>query len=74
MDVGITKYQILIEDITNNVIIKEKEFTNTTSSILEMELTENIPTEGSIIEISIKKTGGETTDEVHTNSIVFYLE
>ena len=70
---AITNYTVLIEDITNNLTIAENTFSNDLEEIKEFTPINNIPTDQSIIEIFVKKSGGSGNTYVDIESITFYL-
>lgn len=74
MDSGVTNFSIKINDKTNNNIIAENSFTDTTESILELTPISNVPTERSILELQIKKTGGAGSKKCYVDSVTLYLE
>jgi hypothetical protein len=73
MDNGVTSYSIKIGDKTNNTVIAENTFTNTTEGIVSCTPISNIPTGQSIIEIFIKKTGGIANQKAYVESINLYI-
>jgi len=72
-DSGITNYTVRIFDKTNNLVIEESNFTNTSEDINELTPINNIPETRATIEVLIKKTGGPSNKYVHVNSITFYF-
>lgn len=74
MESGVTNYSIRIYDKTNNLTIVENTFTNINEDILNLGLISNIPTEESVIEISVKKTGGNGNNKAYVDNITIYYK
>ena len=73
MDSGITSYDIQIRNATNGTTIVTKNLTNTTEQINDLGTLSNIPNSEARLEISVKKTGGNSSKYVYIESISFYL-
>lgn len=72
-DSGVTNFSIKIYDKTNNLIIAENTFTDSSENFLDITPLSNIPTTRSLIEILIKKTGGTISDYAHIENISLYF-
>lgn len=73
MDSGVTDYSIRILDITNNLVIVEQTFTNTAESSLDLGVLSNIPVNQAILEMQIRKSGGNNSKRVYVNSLALYV-
>src|SRR3989304_9325209 len=60
MDSGITSYDIQIRNATNGTTIVTKNLTNTAEQINDLGTLSNIPNSEARLEISVKKTGGNS--------------
>ena len=70
MDSNCTSYDIKILDKTNNLVIVENNFTNTTEVKNTLTPISNIPTDEAIIEIYVRKVGGVKKDKIHVQSLL----
>lgn len=70
MDSNCTSYDIKILDKTNNLVIAENNFTNTTEAKNILTPVNNIPTDESIIEIYVRKVGGVKEDKIYVQSLL----
>jgi hypothetical protein len=71
-DSGVTNYSIRIYDEKNNKEIAIGTFTNETEDICVLDSISNLPTESSIFEVQVKKTGGNGKMKVHVDTVTFY--
>lgn len=72
MDDDATDYSILIEDKTNDLIIAETTFTNTSEESVVLTPINNVPTSTAKIEVYIK-INGDKKHYVYVESVIFYL-
>ena len=70
---SITSYDMRVINLTNNSIIATKNFTNDIEQINNLGVLANIPTEESILEVSVRKNGGSKKTIVNVESIVLYF-
>ena len=73
MDAGITNYSVRILNITNNLVIAERTFTNTIELSLDMGVLTNVPTGQATLEMQLRKNGGSNNQRVYVNSIALYV-
>ena len=72
MDNTVTDYSVRIFNMTNSNIIAEATFTNTTEQILDMGSLSNIPSNPSILEIHLKRNGGNNNSKAYATQVIFY--
>ena len=73
MDSGVTNFSIKLYDKTNGLIIAESSFTDTTESILSITPINNVPTGQALIEILVKKTGGNGNQKAYCETVTIYF-
>jgi hypothetical protein len=71
-DSGITNYSIRIYDDKTHNTIASGTFTNETEDICVLENITNLSNTESVLEIQVKKTGGNGNMKVHIDSVTFY--
>jgi hypothetical protein len=72
-DSSVTDFSIRIYDDTNNNIIAENTFSNSSRVFLTLTPLTNIPMKKAIITVQIKKTGGNNKQYVHIENIQFRI-
>ena len=73
MNEGVTSYTIKVYDKTHNQTVAESTFTNTTEDVVDLTPIQNVPTEKSVLELLVKKTGGNNKKRAYVDSVTMYL-
>jgi len=73
MDTGATSYSVRINDFTNNNVIDENTFTNTSEDITVLVPINNIPVGTALIEVLAKVAGDDSNTYAYINSVTFYF-
>lgn len=71
MSSGVTNYTIRLFDQTNDTVLAENTFTNTEEEECILTPISNVPEKAAILEIQIKKYGGDKTKKVYFDSVRF---
>lgn len=73
MHENITSYSVRAYDRTNNQIMAEATFTNTDFEINDMGTISNIPSKNALIEIQVKRNGGQKSNKVYIDEVSYFL-
>lgn len=71
LDGSVTSYDVRVFDVTHNNILATANFNNASFQLNDMGTISNIPEEESLLEVQIKKNGGD--GRVHLSEITIYL-
>lgn len=72
-DAAVTNYSIRIYNETNNTVIAEGTFTNSTKQMVNLTPLSNIPTTPSVFTVQAKKTGGTTKQYFYVELVEFRI-
>nr|QBK85692.1 MAG: hypothetical protein LCMAC101_02870 [Marseillevirus LCMAC101] len=75
LDSGATSYDIEVFDRDNNVQLVETNFTNTSGEVQEQAtgVISSPPSSKTVLEVNVKKTGGNGSHYARISEIVFYF-
>ncbi len=75
LDSGATSYDVEVYDRDNNVQLVESNFTNTSGEVQEQStgVISSPPTSKTVLEINVKKTGGNNNRYARVGEIIFYF-
>lgn len=73
-DNGVTNYEIELFDATNNQQLLTSVQSNSENLPVDLGLVQNPPTTEVVLEINLKKTGGNARKYAVINEIIFYFE
>ncbi len=75
LDSGATSYDVEVYDRDNNIQLVESNFTNTSEEVQEQStgIISSPPSSKTILEINVKKTGGNDNKYARVTEIIFYF-
>ena len=71
MNPGATSYDVRVYDQTNDEVLAEDNFTNTTIALHDMGTLSNVPSNDSLINIQINRNGGLLNNAAFLNTVIF---